>query len=119
MSTRSPFTFEAKTGLAYKAVHKIASTDLYARFPAFSIYACQTTLRRIYIVHHTISLSMILLVTDEAEGLRTKSTLKVPKFRGNYIVYSRAIHRRAKEDVLVEDQRVDQASLIVQDKCLC
>ena len=113
MSTCSPSTIKAKTDLAYKALNNIASTGLHAWLHAFSINACQGTLRRPLIVHHALSLPMIFLVTDKAEGLRTKHTLKVPKFGWNYLVYSRTISCRAKEDVIGQDQRVDKASFII------
>ena len=118
MSTCCPSALEAKTCLAYEAVHNIASTDFHARFFAFGIYACQTTLWCPLIVYHTIGLSMILFVADETEGFLAISALKVPKFRRDYIENSRTIHCRTEEHVLVEDQRVDQASFVIEDECL-
>jgi hypothetical protein len=61
---------------------------------------------------------MVLLVADQAESLRTKNALEVPKFRRDYIIYPRAISSRTEEDVLGQDQRVDEASLIIQGKDL-
>lgn len=61
---------------------------------------------------------MVLLMTDQAKSLRAKSTLKVPKLRRDYIVYARAISRGAEEDVIGQDQRVDEASFVIEGKYL-
>lgn len=61
---------------------------------------------------------MVLLVADQAESLGTKHALEVPKLGRDYIVYPRAVSSRAEEDVLSQDQRVDEASFIIQGEYL-